>query len=126
MIPFQEDTYDYSQSTVELFFVDYGDSETKPISELWELKDEFLKLKYQAIPCSLAKVQPNTGSQWSPESIDHICQLTHCAMWKNVWVRIEELTMEGVAVVEIIDSAQGEEDVNVGAELVSQGLAQWS
>ena len=43
-----------------------------------------------------------------------------------VWVKIDQFTEDGVAVVEVIDSDKGEEEVNVGAELVSLGLAEWS
>ena len=34
--------YDYNQSTVELFFVYYEESEDKSISEVFELKHKFL------------------------------------------------------------------------------------
>ena len=53
----QEDSYDYNKSRVELFYVDYGDTEEKEISEVYELKTEYLKLKYQAIQCSIAHIK---------------------------------------------------------------------
>ena len=53
----QEDSYDCNKSLVELFYVDYGDTKEKEISEVYELKTEYLKLKYQAIQCSFAHIK---------------------------------------------------------------------
>ena len=57
VVSIKEDSYDISQSRVELFYVDYGDTEEKEISEVYELKTEYLKLKYQAIQCSIAHIK---------------------------------------------------------------------
>ena len=53
----QEDSYDLSQSIVEVDFVDFGDAEEKHLSEIFEIKTDFLKLKFQAIQCSLANIR---------------------------------------------------------------------
>jgi len=42
---------------VDLDFVDFGDYEEKSISEVYELRTDFLKLKFQAIQCSLAHLK---------------------------------------------------------------------
>ena len=52
------DDYDDSKVEVEIFFVDYGDTEKKTVSEVYELPNEFLKLKFQAIPCCMADIKP--------------------------------------------------------------------
>ncbi|XP_023341490.1 tudor and KH domain-containing protein homolog, partial [Eurytemora carolleeae] len=58
--------YDYLQSTVDLDFVDFGDAEVKSISEVFELRTNYLKLRFQAIPCRLANIRPiGSDSSWS-------------------------------------------------------------
>ena len=120
------DTYDDTIKNVELFFVDFGDSESKSITEIFELKSEFLKLKYQAIPCSLANVRPESGSSWSDQAADLFCRLSHCALWKSVFVKLVRYNDDNIAEVEMIDTGSGQaEDVNIGAELVNEGVAKW-
>jgi len=118
----KEDSYDFSSSTVELFFVDFGDIEEKNLSDLFELKTEYLKMKFQAIECTLANLQPESGSSWSNEATDLFCKLTHCAMWKPISAKILSFNDEKVPVVELLDTNSGA-DVNIGAELVQRGLA---
>jgi len=122
VVSIKEDSYDASQSRVELFYVDYGDTEEKEITEVYELKTEYLKLKYQAIQCSIAHIKPEPGPKWSAEASDLFCELTHCAMWKFIFARIVEYDVDNNPVLELLDN-QG--DVNIGAEMVERGLASW-
>ena len=57
VVSIEENSYDFNQSTVELFYVDYGDSDRKEITDIYELKTDFLRLKFQAIKVSLANVR---------------------------------------------------------------------
>ena len=52
------DDYDDSKVLLDIDFVDFGDFETKDLQEVCHLKEEFLKLKFQAIPATLADVKP--------------------------------------------------------------------
>ena len=52
------DDYDESLTEVDVDFVDFGDYERMLKSEVCKLLPEFLKLKFQAIDCSLAHVEP--------------------------------------------------------------------
>jgi tudor domain-containing protein 2 len=52
------DDYEVEESQVALYYLDYGDSDTCRKKELCSLRTDFLKLRYQAIECSLAKVKP--------------------------------------------------------------------
>ncbi len=54
---FKRDEYDSAESVVDLDFVDYGDCEEKKITEVFQIKTDFLKLKLQAVRCSLAHVR---------------------------------------------------------------------
>ena len=51
------DDYDDSKVEVDIFFVDFGDTEKKRVSEVYELPNEFLKLKFQAIACCLLDIK---------------------------------------------------------------------
>jgi len=82
VVTFTEDSYDPANSTVDLDFVDFGDAEEKGISEVFGLKTDFLRLKFQAVACTLAGVRPCSGGEWGEESISQFESLTHAAMWK--------------------------------------------
>ena len=45
-------------ANVELDFVDYGDTEKQKVSEICNLKIEFLSLSFQAIECAMADIEP--------------------------------------------------------------------
>ena len=49
---------DVSESRVDLYYVDYGDSEYLKQRELFQLRTDFLTLRFQAIECNLANVKP--------------------------------------------------------------------
>jgi tudor domain-containing protein 2 len=52
------DDYDIEESQVVLYYLDYGDTDTRQKKDVCSLRADFLKLRYQAIECSLAKVKP--------------------------------------------------------------------
>jgi len=52
------DDYDVGESLVAVYYLDYGDSDTQRLKDLCSLRADFLKLRYQAIECCLAKVKP--------------------------------------------------------------------
>jgi len=126
VVDFKEDTYDIEKSTVDLDFVDFGDCEEKVISEVYELKTEFLKLKFQAIQCSLAHIKPYPGPEWSTQALDQFESLSHCAMWKVVCAKVVDYLPNDVPRVELLDTNNKEGDINVGQELIKQGLAVWT
>ncbi|XP_067126262.1 LOW QUALITY PROTEIN: tudor domain-containing protein 15-like [Centruroides vittatus] len=49
------------------YFVDYGNSEILSKYHIRQLKNDFLKLPFQAIPCKLIDVEP-VGNGWSDEA----------------------------------------------------------
>jgi len=125
VVAVKEDSYDANRSTVDLDFVDYGDYEEKSINEIYELRTDFLKLKFQAIQCSLAHLKASPGPEWTAPACDLFDDLTHCAMWKVVWAKVVEYKPSGVPCVELIDTNHAGGDRNIGHELVKQGLAEW-
>jgi len=125
VVAFKEDSYDVSKSSVDLDFVDFGDYEEKSISEVYELRTDFLKLKFQAIQCSLAHLKASPGPEWSASACDQFENLSHCALWKVVWAKVVEYKSSGVPCVELIDTNSAGGDGNIGHEMVKQGLAMW-
>nr|CAD7447594.1 unnamed protein product [Timema bartmani] len=52
------DDYNVEDSKVCLYYVDYGDLSTRYKHEVCELRTDFLRLRFQAIECCLARVKP--------------------------------------------------------------------
>jgi hypothetical protein len=67
-----------------LYFVDYGDNEYVAKDELYSLRTDMLKLRFQAVECFLAGVAPISSDDSSEN---------HASSWNNHGVeRFEELT----------------------------------
>lgn len=72
--------YDPRNVVLDLFFLDYGDSEYVQPDEVFEIRTDFLTLRFQAIECFLAHCQPMypvKDNQWSREAISRFEELTH-------------------------------------------------
>lgn len=54
---------------VDVTYVDYGNSDTVPLSNVRVLKEEFLNDPLQSILCSLVNVKPLHGTSWSEASV---------------------------------------------------------
>uniref|UniRef100_A0A1B6FKZ6 Tudor domain-containing protein n=1 Tax=Cuerna arida TaxID=1464854 RepID=A0A1B6FKZ6_9HEMI len=119
-----------NESEVDLYYVDYGDSDYRKKSDICQLRTDFLKLRFQAIECTLANVKPSGGDQWSEKATDVFEELCHVAQWKPLLAKVVSCDQqprgrrEGSPVpsVNLFDSS-GPEDIDIGEELVKQGLA---
>lgn len=72
--------YDPRNVVLDLFFLDYGDSEYVQPNEVFEIRTDFLTLRFQAIECFLAHCQPmypEADNQWSRDAISRFEELTH-------------------------------------------------
>ena len=111
----------FKDNTVDLDFVDFGGIEEKSIGDVFEIKKDFLELKFQAIQCSMAHIWPVSESEWSGEACEVFESLTHCAMWARV---VECTPRDGgkfIPCVELIGTNMAGGDMNVGVELVREG-----
>lgn len=52
---------------LQVFYVDFGNTEWLPEDELADIKPEYLHLPFQAIEC-FVNIECNHGDQWSKES----------------------------------------------------------
>jgi len=128
VVAFKLDEYDESKSKVDLDFVDFGDAEEKEISEIFGIRTDYLRLRFQAIQCALvgfnaSKLKPIEGTEWGHEVVDEFERLTHCAQWKSVWAKISNSSGSGPPQVQLIDCNHTGGDLNIGDELVKRGLA---
>ncbi|XP_056643131.1 tudor and KH domain-containing protein homolog [Diorhabda sublineata] len=114
----------------ELYYVDYGDTDTVLCTDLYELRTDFLRLHFQAIECFLARVEPN-GESWSEEAVDRFEEWTHVAQWKKLSAKMNGYSVrektrakrEGSPVPGVDLYGIEEHDIDIAEELVKSGLA---
>lgn len=121
----EEDCYNPKERKLSIYYVDFGDSEEVTLQDVCGLEKAFLRLPFQAIGCALAKVAPRGGA-WSEEASLLFEQLTYAAQWKVIMARpiAREEGGDTLPAVDLVDTS-GSIDVNVAAELVTQGYAVW-
>ncbi|XP_063295944.1 tudor and KH domain-containing protein [Pelobates fuscus] len=109
---------------VDLYYVDYGDSWTTSVENLFPLRSDFLSLPFQAIECSLTGITPVDG-KWTEMSLDVFDELTHCAKWKPLCAKICSFPSPGVSRcfhIQLYDTST-EPILDIGPELIKQGFA---
>ncbi|MPC44025.1 Tudor and KH domain-containing protein [Portunus trituberculatus] len=102
---FSHNEEDPQQSEVNVYYVDFGDTETIQMNNVCELRTDFLKLSFQAIECFLANISPESGQ--SEEAADTFEELTYASKWKSVMVRVVGYQQQGttaIPCVQIIDT----------------------
>ncbi|XP_055916779.1 tudor and KH domain-containing protein homolog [Eupeodes corollae] len=129
--------YNANEVVLDLYFVDYGDSEYCSPHEVFELRTDFLTLRFQAIECFLANIKstlPNDPETWEQQSIIRFEELTQVANWKKLISKVvtykdrpkpgNRSKREGSPVpgVELFDLSDGHE-VSINNLLISNGLA---
>ncbi len=62
-------------NSAQVYFIDYGNTETVALASLRQLKEEYTDLPSQAVQCSLANISAK-GNSWSPAAITEFTQLT--------------------------------------------------
>ncbi|XP_075214996.1 tudor and KH domain-containing protein homolog isoform X2 [Lycorma delicatula] len=120
------DDYDPKESDLHLHYVDYGDTGIRKQHEVCQLRTDFLKLRFQAVECSLAHVKPS-GDNWSEEATDYFEEINHVALWRPLKAHIvsyRDSEREGspVPCVELYDTS-GPKDIDIGDELIAKGFA---
>lgn len=79
IVAIQPNEFKSQEIVLDLYFVDYGDTQFVKPENVFELRTDFLSLRFQAIECFLAHVQPTTNKldQWDEEAVDKFEALTH-------------------------------------------------
>ncbi|XP_076068880.1 tudor and KH domain-containing protein homolog [Oratosquilla oratoria] len=123
---FNPNEEDPRKSEVTLYYVDFGDVDTIPISNVFELRTDYLKLNFQAIECFLANIKPESAT--SDEAVDLFEELSYVALWKIVMVKVvsyEQRDGRTFPYVQVIDT-NGPNDIDIAEELVARGVAEWT
>ncbi|KAM7351323.1 tudor and KH domain containing protein papi isoform 1-T3 [Cochliomyia hominivorax] len=131
--------YNPNEVVLDLYFVDYGDSEYVLPHEIFELRTDFLTLRFQAVECFLANVKStlqNDPETWDQQSIEAFEEYTQVARWKKLITRVvtykdrvksatgNAAAREGSPIpgVEIYEIQEGVE-VNLGHMMIAHGYA---
>ncbi|CAK6963173.1 tudor domain-containing 6 [Scomber scombrus] len=106
------------EKQIKAFFVDYGNTELVDRSNIRTLPEEFKKLPWLAMKCTLAGVRPNDG-RWSQSAIEFFIKaVTDKALNVNVTAKYDD-----THVVQLTDpEAHGEQDLS--KLMCSSGLAE--
>ncbi|KAH8240750.1 hypothetical protein KR026_004661 [Drosophila bipectinata] len=132
--------YNPQETVIDLYFVDYGDSEYISPADICELRTDFLTLRFQAVECFLANVKSTIQTEpitWQKSSIVKFEELTEVAHWRKLIARVvtykerpktttsvNSAAKEGTPLpgVELFDPSEGAE-VNIGDLMITQGFA---
>jgi tudor domain-containing protein 1/4/6/7 len=106
---------------LDVKFVDYGNTQTTPVSDVKDLKDKFLELPVQALDCSLHGIKPeNNSSEWSADAKALFSKLTKN---KHIVGLICGKNPDGKYKVKLVDTT-GEMDMQVDQILIAAKYAE--
>ncbi|CAH1406294.1 unnamed protein product [Nezara viridula] len=115
---------------VDVFYVDYGDSAYYPLRDLYELRPDFLDLKFQAIEVSMAGIESkNGGEEWDEPAIDAFEDMVYPAQWKAMLVQVVSYkkstmaTRPGLIPCIRLYYPEGPPGTDIGKRLVEEGYA---
>ncbi|NXJ76163.1 TDRD1 protein, partial [Trogon melanurus] len=103
-----------SQSAVKVLYVDYGNTETLPLSKVLPISDSYLELPFQTMTCSLAGIEK---AEWSPLLLDKLKE-----MLLNKCVTITGKGTNGNVNLVTVEKPGENGSLNVADKLVTEGL----
>ena len=112
------ESVDQASQTVEVLFVDFGNTETVGLKVLKILPSEFFVLPAQAISFSMATISPRNSDSWTAEACEAFKGLVQ---EREFNCNVTQLDVDGYPSLTLFDPLQNEKDV--GRELVHQGYA---
>lgn len=88
IIAIQPNEVTSNELVLDVYFLDYGDQQFVGRKDILELRADFLSLRFQAIECFLAHIQPlQTGSkfeEWDKKSIEKFEDMVQVSNWKKL------------------------------------------
>jgi tudor domain-containing protein 2 len=128
----------------DVYFLDYGDSQFIGKKDILELRADFLSLRFQAIECFLAHIQPMHGGnkldEWDEKAVESFEQMVQAAQWKKLISKVvaykerksfafqrqtKQRESSPIPGVELFDP-DNNADKNIALELVKLGHAEMS
>ena len=126
----------------DVYFLDYGDSQFIGKKDILELRTDFLSLRFQAIECFLANIQPCNGGnkmeEWDEKTVEAFEKMVQAARWKKLISKVvaykdrksfafqrqsKQRESSPIPGVELYDSDENA-DKNIALELVKSGYAE--
>lgn len=125
---------------LDVYFLDYGDQQFVNKRDILELRADFLSLRFQAVECFLAHVQPNQTSgkfeEWDKKAIDAFETMVQVAQWKKLISKVvtykerKSFAMQRKhresSPVPGVELYEENSDKSIALELVKQGHAELS
>lgn len=128
----------------DVYFLDYGDSQFIGKKDILELRADFLSLRFQAIECFLAHIQPTNGGsnmdEWDEKAVERFESMVQVAHWKKMISKVvaykerksfafqrqsKQRESSPIPGVELYDPEENA-DKNIAMELVKLGFAEMS
>ncbi|NWT54132.1 TDRD1 protein, partial [Erythrocercus mccallii] len=106
-----------SEDTVLVDYMDYGNSDSLPLTRLRPIIPSLMDLPAQAIRCSLAGVKPPSGT-WTSEGISYMKKLV-----KDKVLTVKVVDKESSRSVVELTYASGTPAVNISSLLIKEGCA---
>jgi A-kinase anchor protein 1 len=111
-------SYDESDDTCSIKYVDYGGYDVLPAEQLKQIRTDFLSLPFQAIECRLANIIVPEGDTVSSDILE---QLVHGEV---IQARMLGVDQDTLPMVHIYRNSNGQ-TVMVNRELVDRNCAEW-
>ncbi|XP_055086710.1 RING finger protein 17 [Periophthalmus magnuspinnatus] len=106
---------------VEVVYVDFGNKEILPVTDLRKIKDEFFALPAMAIHCCLSDVVPLDGRNWSEACSSRFISLANQKL--VTMVATAKRPRYGPVPVKLFESSLNGPLDNIGEKLVKEVLA---
>ncbi|XP_054290854.1 putative ATP-dependent RNA helicase TDRD12 isoform X1 [Macrosteles quadrilineatus] len=124
-----------TEDTVELFFVDFGDTKAVPWNHVLPIPNKFItKLPFQVVECCLAGVkyfQDSDSKDWEDDVIDLIYDLSRDENEGAISLALKVCSVEGMAVYTggrrykvILANLNVEPDIVINSRLLSSNYAE--
>ncbi|XP_073991717.1 tudor and KH domain containing protein papi isoform X2 [Rhodnius prolixus] len=122
------------ETSVDVFYVDYGDSAYRKLGDLYQLRADFLSLRFQAIECAMDGIMPKSGvaeDKWDEETVELFEDMVYTGQWKAISAQVVSYKArkrsnrrEGspVPCVKLYDP-DGPPGVDIGQQLIDKGAA---
>ncbi|CAC5402912.1 TDRD9 [Mytilus coruscus] len=108
---------------VEVFFVDYGNTEKMRKEALREMSSDFLSIPFQAVECKLCEIRPSPikcpDGTWTVEAKE---QFKHLVINKNFIGQLYSI-VGGILRLELMESPDRGIQVSINKELINKGYA---
>lgn len=123
--------YDAANDTADVKFVDHGGYYNFPVSDLKQIRSDYLALPFQALECYLGNVIPLDGREWSIESGEVLRQVVQGVIISGRMLGVNE---EGVPIVHLygwvgVDNSVSQHEQQprlLNRELVDRSVALWT